>query len=173
MNELPNMPPAAGGKVPPETRGKKLSLRIRGWWSNVTHVPMNTREKVTAAIMIIVFLFAFYLALDANKYRALVHVIAGEGKVGINPTADALDFGDLSRGTSAVRRVDLTNNTPIPMYVMILKVGSISDLMKVDKNFFTVGAHASTTIEFTVYMPASASTDSDYTGRVLLFKVPI
>ena len=49
-------------------------------------------DKIVLAILLIVFLFAFYVTLDANKYRALVQVVEGEGRVGVNPTAEALDF---------------------------------------------------------------------------------
>lgn len=142
------------------------------WWSKMSAEPMKTREKIVAGILIVVFLALFYLTLDANKYPALVRVIEGEGKVGVNPTDQALDFGDLSRGTSAVRRVDIQNGTPSPMYIAIFKMGSISDLVKIDKNFFRLPAREGTKIEFTLYMPASAEVDQKYTGRVFLFKVP-
>ena len=68
---------------------------------------MKRGEKILAVVLVIVFLFVFYIALDANKYQATVHVIEGEGKVGVNPTTERLDFGDLSPGTSAIRRVDI------------------------------------------------------------------
>jgi len=84
----------------------------------------------------------------------------------------ALDFGDLARGTSAVRRVDLQNGTFMPMYVFMIKTGSISSLIKIDKNNFRLNPHEQTKIEYTVYMPASAEVDSTYDGRVYLFKVP-
>lgn len=142
------------------------------WWKGVAAEPMKTREKVIGIILLIVFLFVFYLTLDANKYRTLVHVIEGEGKVGINPTAEALDFGDLSRGTSAVRRVAIRNGTFMPMHVISWRTGGIADLIKVDKNFFTMKPGEETKIEFTVYMPASAPIETDYTGRVFLFKIP-
>lgn len=146
--------------------------KMKSWWKGITAKPMKTSEKVIGIILIIVFLFVFYLTLDANKYRALVHVIEGEGKVGINPTDEALDFGDLSRGTSAVRRVNVKNGTFMPMYIISWETGGIGDLMKLDKNFFKLNPKEETKLEYTVYMPASAPIDSDFTGRVYLFKIP-
>ena len=120
-----------------------------------------------------VFLVLFYIALDANKYRATVHVIEGQGKVGINPTTEVLDFGDLSLGTSAVRRVDIKNQTPIPMFIAVLRFGAIKDLMKLDKNFYVVNGREESKIEFTVYMPASAPVGQTLNGRVILFRIPV
>jgi|SRR3989338_9397236 len=151
---------------------KGLGAKARGWIEKTAGAPMKTREKVIGIIVIVIFFFAFYVTLDANKYSSLVRVIEGDGKVGVNPTADALDFGDLSRGTSAVRRVDIENGTPIPMYIAIIKTGRIGELTKIDKNYFTLGAHEKTKIEFTVYMPASAQIEDKYKGRVYLFKIP-
>src|SRR3990167_4316862 len=133
---------------------------------------MKRGEKILAVVLVIVFLFVFYIALDANKYQATVHVIEGEGKVGVNPTTERLDFGDLSPGTSAIRRVDIENGTSIPMYVAVVNLGSINDLMKINKSSFTLSPDAKDVIEFTVYMPASAPIDATLTGRVFIFKIP-
>ena len=139
----------------------------RNFWQKMT-----IAEKLLAIILAVVFLFIFYIALDANKYSAQVIVIEGKGKVGVNPTTERLDFGDLSPGTSAVRRVDITNRTPVPVYVAVLRFGSINDLMKLNKSFFTLRARSSDKIEFTVYMPASAPIGDKLTGRIFIFKIP-
>ena len=130
-------------------------------------------EKLLAAFLALVFLFVFYITLDANKYSAQVRVIEGEGRVGINPTTESLDFGDLSPGTSAIRRIEIKNDTKIPMYVMTAHFGSINDLMKLSKSFFILPANSGDKIEFTVYMPASAPKDETLTGRVFIFKIPV
>ncbi|MBI2097794.1 MAG: hypothetical protein HYT46_02605 [Candidatus Vogelbacteria bacterium] len=130
-------------------------------------------DKIVLAVLLLVFLFAFYVTLDANKYRALVRVVAGEGKVGVNPTDQALDFGDLSRGTSAVRRVAIENGLPLSLYVFAVRTGSIRTLVKLDKNYFRIPPRSSDKIEFSVYMPASAEIDRVYDGRVYLFKIPM
>ncbi len=165
MNE-----PMQGGNAKDSSVGGTKT--IKSWWKGITAEPMKTSEKVIGIVLIIVFLFVFYLTLDANKYRALAHVIEGEGKVGINPTDEALDFGDLSRGTSAVRRVNIKNGTFMPMYIISWETGGIGDLMKLDKNFFKLKPKEETKLEYTVYVPASAPIDGDFTGRVYLFKIP-
>ena len=144
-----------------------------GWWEKTTGKPLKTIHKVILLILLIVFLYVFYVTLDANKYQATVHVISGEGRVGLNPTAERLDFGDLSPGTSAVRRVELKNGTSIPVFVILVETGSIKDLMDLNKNFFRLNGGEETKIEFSTYMPASAEIDATYNGRVYLFKIPI
>ena len=144
---------------------KKFSFG--SWWGM-----LRKTEKILLTLGAIVFLILFYIALDANKYPATVHAIAGEGKVGINPTTEVLDFGDLSPGTSAVRRVDIKNQTPVPMYIAVFRFGAVTDLMKLDKNFFVLRGGQEAKIEFTVYMPASAPIDKTLNGRVILFKIP-
>ncbi len=140
----------------------------RNFWRRMTK-----GEKILAIVLIIVFLGVFYIVLDANKYSAQVLVIEGEGRVGINPTTESLDFGDLSRGTSAIRRVGIENQTPIPMWIAVVRVGKISELMDLNKNYFTLSPRSADRIEFTVYMPASAQVGSKYTGRVFIFRIPI
>lgn len=129
-------------------------------------------NKIILALILIVFAAVFYVVLDANKYSAEVNVIDGEGRVGVNPTTESLDFGDLSRGSSAVRRVDIVNGTSIPVFVSVLKIGGIADLMKLDHNNFELGGGAQTQLEFTTYIPASAQVGDNYTGRVFIFRIP-
>lgn len=135
----------------------------------------KTSEKIIGIVLIVLFLCVFYLTLDANKFKAVVHVVAGESVIGLNPTTERLDFGDLSRGTSAVRRVSIKNDTrlKLPMRVAVFKLGGISGLMDIDKNFFKLMPGEEAEINFTVYMPASAEIDKIYDGRVFLFKVPL
>gem|GEM_PF-920016 len=156
--QIPQVGSAQGGS------GK---LSFRRWLSSLSRM-----EKILFVILAVVFLAIFYITLDANKYRAQVHVIEGRGRVGVNPTTERLDFGDLSPGTQTVRRVDIQNRTAIPLYVAVVRFGSVSELMKLDKNFFILPANAQTKIEFSVYMPASARIGETMTGRVFLFKIP-
>lgn len=144
------------------------------WWQKQTGRPLKTSDKWILGIIAVAFLFTFYVSLDANKYRATLRVVEGEGKVGVNPTTLVLDFGDLARGTSAVRRVNLENGTWSPMYVLVWKTGSIAGLMDIEdgKSAFKLKPGTSTKIEFLTYVPASATIDQVYDGRVYLFKIP-
>ena len=150
----------------------KKRFSFRAWWGKTTGEPLKLKDKIILIVVGVVFLFVFYVTLDANKYPALVRVIAGEGAVGVNPTDLALDFGDLARGTSAVRRVDIQNGTFMPVYVLVWETGSIAELMDIDKKAFRLGAHEGAKIESSTYIPASAAIDTKFNGRVYLFKIP-
>jgi hypothetical protein len=128
--------------------------------------------KLAIGVCALVFLFVFYLALDANKYEAVVRVVEGTARVGLNPTTERLDFGDLSPGTTAVRSVTIENGTGIPFFVFALRLGSITDIMEQSNNFFVMAPHAEETIEWSTYMPASAPIGEKLSGRVILFKIP-
>src|SRR3989304_6855723 len=107
-----------------ETEQKKRMFA--GWWSD-----LQRWEKAVSIVCAILVLFLFYVTLDANKYQTVVRVVEGEGRVGVNPTTERLDFGDLSRGTSAVRTVTIKNGTIMPMYVVMVKTGKIADLVEI------------------------------------------
>lgn len=133
---------------------------------------MKRSDKIFAMALIILFLFVGYVVLDANKYAATVRVIAGEEKVGINPTTERLDFGDLTRGKALMRTVTIQNNTPVAMYIVVAKTGAIKDLIKVNQNYFRLAPETTTKLEFNAYIPASAEVNRRYDGRVYLFKIP-
>jgi len=147
-------------------------LNPKRWWQNHVKQKLTRGEKIAAWVILVIFLLVFYITLDANKYAAQVRTIEGEGKVGVNPTTERLDFGDLSRGTSAVRTVTVKNNTFVPFFVSVIKLGAISDLIKQEQNNFVLHKGEERKIEMTVYMPASAEIDHLYTGRVFVFKIP-
>src|SRR3989344_2215510 len=150
----------------PEPRDDTPPTAGGGWWGDLSVV-----QKVIAVVLGLVVLFAFYIALDANKYSATVLVVEGEGRVGINPTTEVLDFGDLSPGTPAVRRVEIANGTSIPIFVAVVRFGSITDLLELSRNFFVLPGETVERLEFSVYMPASAPVGERLNGRVYLFKI--
>ncbi|TSC64099.1 MAG: hypothetical protein G01um1014106_271 [Parcubacteria group bacterium Gr01-1014_106] len=160
---------AAGVSLPGAT---SVPAAKSGWWERITGEPMKRREKVIGGVALILFLFVFYITLDANKYRATVRVIEGRGRIGVNPTTESLDFGDLSPGTSAVREVRIENRTAIPMFIAVIRMGAITDLMKLEQNFYVLPGKSDTTLTFRTYMPASAPVDRIFNGRVYLFKIP-
>ncbi len=141
--------------------------------------PVKKADKIIGILLIVIFLFVFYVVLDANKYRMQVLVIEGEGKVGVNPTTELLDFGDMSKGTTAIRTVTLNNGTFMPMYVMIFKTGGLGELVDVnneatgeESRFFKLKPKEEVKVNFSATMPASVQVDKKYTGRVFIFKVP-
>jgi len=169
MENTPDIDPIKDkNRVPMKWRSSGLTP----WVEKQAGRKLNMWDKVVGTILIIVFLFAFYVVLDANKYKMTVNIVEGAGKIGVNPTSESLDFGDLARGTSAVRRVNILNGTFMPVYVMAFKTGDISDLVDIDRNNFKLSSDEEVKIEFATYVPASAEIGRVYNGRVYLFKIP-
>lgn len=132
-------------------------------------------KKLKLTILIILLLIVWFIIIQifsANKYVALVKVVEGESKVGINPLADKLDFGDLSRNSQAKRFIKLTNQGQFRVFVMSFQFGEISELLEVNKNFFTILPTESQQIEYKINIPPSAPVKT-YKGYVWLFKIPI
>jgi hypothetical protein len=132
---------------------------------------MGIGKKITWIVIAIILFIVIVQIAVADRYEAQVLVIEGEKKVGVNPTAEKLDFGDLSADTSATRYVTL-NAGGMNTYVYVLKFGSIAELIKLSENNFTLSQGDEKKLEFTLYMPPSAPIGEKYTGRVWIFKVP-
>lgn len=128
-------------------------------------------KKAIYIILGVIFFIIIVQIAVADKYSAQVLVIEGEKKVGVNPTVEKLDFGDLSADTTATRYVTL-NASGINTYIYVWKFGSISELIKLNKNNFTIKKGQEEKLEFSLYMPPSAPIDKKFSGYVWIFKVP-
>jgi len=155
-DKSPLTPPKGGETPVRQAQGKKMSVG----------------KKILWVILALIVLVAAVQVLNAEKYKATVLPIEGEKKVGVNPTDQALDFGDLSADTSASRYVTLKSSGGGDTYIWILKFGSLSELIKTDQSAFILKAGQEKKIEFLVYMPSSATKGKRMDGSVWIFKVP-
>ena len=127
--------------------------------------------KIVLWVAIVIMLTAVAIQyINAARYPALVQVI-NEDKIGVNPTGDALDFGDLPRNKSATRTVTLKSEGDTASFIIVWKFGAISDLMKVDKNYFTLAPHTTEKLEFSTTIPNSAEFRY-YRGKIIIFQIP-
>ena len=131
----------------------------------------NWLKMVGYGLIVLVVLIIIVQISIADKYRAQVLVIAGEKKVGVNPTTERLDFGDLTGDTSATRMVTLKAGG-MDTFVHVTKFGGVAELIKVSENNFTMKKGDEKKLEFAMYMPSSAPVGSKYTGWVYIFKIP-
>jgi len=132
---------------------------------------MSKIKKIIYIVVGILLLVLVVQIVVADKYKAQVQVIEEKGAVGVNPLAEKLDFGDLSRETSAIRYVSLENNGKFSIYVMVLKFGGIADLIKLSRNNFTLEPGQKERLEFQIIIPVSAE-NKYYSGWVWIFKLP-
>jgi len=140
----------------------------------VSSVPNKPKRKIWRKILWIVIVLILILVVvqyvNAAKYDTMVQVI-NEDRIGVNPTGDSLDFGDLPHDKSAVRTVNLASSGNTSSYIIVWKYGSAADLIKVSKNFFTLEPKKTEKLEFSVYVPNSAEYKY-YKGKVVIFQIP-
>jgi hypothetical protein len=132
---------------------------------------MSKIKKILIIIGAIVVLLVVIQIVNAAKYKMVVNVVEGENVMGINPLADKLDFGDLSRNNGMTRYVTLKSGGGASVYIVVLKMGEISDLVKVDKSFFVLKPGEEVKLAFEISIPPSAEIKK-YSGWTIIFRLP-
>ena len=132
---------------------------------------MKLVKKIIIGILIVIALFVIIQIVNAAKYKMVVNVVEGENVMGVNPLADKLDFGDLSRNNGMTRYVTMKSGGGISTYVLVWKRGGISDLVKVDKSSFVLKPGEEVKISFEIQIPPSAEIKK-YSGSVWIFRLP-
>lgn len=132
---------------------------------------MTKIKKILLIIAAIAVLLVIIPIINAPKYKMVVNVKEGENVMGINPLTERLDFGDLSRNNGMTRYVSLKNGGKMNAYIAVVKLGEISDLVKVDRNFFTLKPGEEYKLAFEVNIPNSAQFRK-YSGWAMVFIIP-
>ena len=131
-------------------------------------------KKITLILLIILAIIVLIVAVqivNAAKYKMVVNVVEGENIMGVNPLADKLDFGDLSRNNGMTRYVNLASGGNTPTYIMVWKFGEISDLIKLNRNNFTLEPGEEFKLAFEISIPPSAEVKK-YSGYTWIFRLP-
>lgn len=126
---------------------------------------------IILGIAAIVAIFVVVQFMNATKYDMTVNVVDGENVLGLNPTTERLDFGDLSRNNGVARQVSIENGGGIDIFVVAFKFGELAGLVKLDRNFFVLKSKEEAQISLEVFIPPSAETRT-YDGRVWIFRLP-
>ena len=132
---------------------------------------MSKTKKILLVIAAIIVLILVVQIVNAAKYKMVVNVVEGENIMGINPLADKLDFGDLSRNNGMTRYVTMKSSGSISTYVIVWKFGGITDLVKLSKNLFTLKPGEEVKLAFEIQIPPSAEI-KQYSGWVWIFRLP-
>ncbi|MDP3900570.1 MAG: hypothetical protein Q8Q23_05855 [bacterium] len=128
-------------------------------------------KKVWRGFALFIAFIIIVQIVVADKYDTQVLVIEGNRAVGVNPTTESLDFGDMSADKSVTRFINL-QAAGVDTFISVWKFGSIAELIKLNKNNFTMKEGDSEKLEFSLYMPPSAPVGETYTGSVWIFKLP-
>lgn len=134
-------------------------------------IRMSIIKKILIAIGVIVVLLIIIQIVNAAKYQMIVNVVEGENIMGINPLADKLDFGDLSRNNGMTRYVTMKSEGGVSTYVIVWKLGEIADLIELNKNYFTLEPGEEVKLAFEIQIPPSAET-KEYSGWTMIIRLP-
>ena len=132
---------------------------------------MKIVKKILIVIGVIILLVVIIQIVNAAKYKMVVNVVEGENVMGVNPLADKLDFGDLSRNNGMTRYITMKSSGKTATYVMVWRWGGISDLIKLDKNNFVLQPGEEVQLAFELLVPPSAEIKK-YSGYTWIFRLP-
>ena len=132
---------------------------------------MSLAKKIIIGIIVVIFLIIVVQILNAAKYKMIVNVVEGENVAGLNPLADSLDFGDLSRDNGMQRYVTLKSGGGMSTYIAVLKFGEISELITIDDSYFVLKGGEEKRVTFEIQVPPSAEIKK-YSGWTIIFRVP-
>ena len=159
-------------RTQPQATGLALRSAVRRLLSR--YRPHTRKQYVYLGLVVFLGLLAMLQCRWTQTYSTQVLVlraVAGsETSIGVNPTTERLDFGDLQQGLSETRFVTLENGR-LPNRVTIIIYGGIRDFISVDDAFFTMDPNETRRIEFHIAVPSNAETKV-HRGRVMIFRTP-
>ena len=82
--------------------------------------------------------YKFYNSYIIENSYELGMEVKVDDHFGLNADTDALKFGRLMPGTSALRSIFVGNNATFPLKVAIFKSGQMKDWVKVSENNFVL-----------------------------------
>jgi hypothetical protein len=135
--------------------------------------PTTRRRWAFYGLFLLLALFVLFEWRATITYSAQVIVIerTDELIVGINPTTERLDFGDLTQGSSQVRPLVLENSSVLPQRISIVVTGEIGQFIQISDAFFTLERGETRNVDFTLFVPPNAE-PRKYSGRVLVLRAP-
>ena len=131
------------------------------------------RYLVLGTLGMIVLLVAVFFYLSTTVYQSQVIVKPSGDPIGINPLEDRVDFGDVPQGSAVSKTLEFNNEGTVPNKVRIIVMGGISDLVKVPEKSFTLQPGEQKSVEFELVMPPSATPEEEFTGRVIVVRLPL
>ncbi len=158
-NNLQDIPPIIELEIKENEKTVATKTKHSGWGKKIAYLVL---------ILMIWFISVQYIAAD--KYEAVVK-ISDTNKVGVNPSTDKLDYGDLPKGKTSTRFITIENNGSMASYIKIVKTGSIGELITLSKNDFELKPKEKEKLELTLSLPISADLE-EYKGEVIVFKIP-
>jgi hypothetical protein len=133
---------------------------------------IKKRYIVLIALGVVLLLVVTFLFQALTIYSAQAVVKETGSPVGIAPFTDRIDFGDIPQGAIVGRTLLMENAGVVPNQINIFVIGNIGDLVKVEPSSLNLEPGESAEVELELTMPASATPEKKYTGRVFILRLP-
>ena len=124
------------------------------------------------ALGVLLLLGVTFLFQALTIYDAQVIVKAKGEPFGVAPFTDRIDFGDIPQGETIGKTLVVKNEGTVPNSISVFVIGNIGNLVKVNPDSLTLKPGESREIKFQLTMPASATPERKYTGKVFLLRIP-
>ena len=133
---------------------------------------MKKRYIAFIALGVLLVLAGTFLVQATTIYDSQVIVKEAGSPIGIAPFTDRIDFGDIPQGSAVGKTLVLENVGAVPNYITIFIIGGISDLVEIEPSSFSLEAGESQEVDFRLLMPASATPEKKYSGKVIVLRLP-
>ena len=133
---------------------------------------MKKQYTYLVAAAMLVILAAVILAQALTIYPSQVIAKAAGDPIGIAPFTDRVDFGDVPQGMTVTKEISLENEGSVPNYILVFITGSVGSLVTVEPSSLTLEEGESQDIMLQLTMPASATPEKKFSGRVFILRLP-
>ena len=133
---------------------------------------MKKRYIAFIALGVLLVLAVSFLFQALTIYDSQVIAKEAGEAIGIAPFTDRIDFGDIPQGSAVGKTLVLENRGAVPNQVNIFVIGGIGDLVKVEPGSLTLEVGETREVNFQLTMPASATPEKKYSGKVLILRLP-
>jgi hypothetical protein len=133
---------------------------------------MKRRYIALIAVAVVLVLVVVFLVPTLTIWPVQAIAEAKGGVLTGTPFTDRVDFGKVPLGAITVKVAYLENTSKVPNYVKVFVFGSVSGMVKVSPNPFTLEKGERRDIKLTLTMPDSAETGKKFTGKVVILHLP-
>ena len=133
---------------------------------------MKKRYIAFIALGVLVVLVGTFLVQATTIYNSQVIVKEAGSAIGIAPFTDRIDFGDIPQGSGVGKTLLMENQGTVPNQISIFVIGGIGELVKVEPTSLSLEPGETAEVEFRLTMPASATPEKKYSGKVIVLRLP-
>ena len=124
-----------------------------------------------AAVVVLAIVIAF-LVPAVSIWPVQAEVRAKGEALASTPVTDRIDFGAVPQGATTTRTISLSNAGKVPNNVRVFIFGSVSDMVKIEPESFTLERGEKRDVSFQLTVPDSAPPGKKLTGRVVMVHLP-